>query len=92
LYVCFKKQNQNTFFKIETGTLGTANFGIDDDISVSPLAGSLFGIKGVCGVFFGPDFISVTKNEESAWLVCIQLDMRLAFSYCIAFLGLLLHP
>lgn len=28
----------------------------------SPLARSLFSIDGVCGVFFGADFISVTKS------------------------------
>jgi len=29
----------------------------------SPLAERLFGIKGVSGVFFGSDFITVTKSE-----------------------------
>src|ERR1044071_9651879 len=29
----------------------------------SPLAERLFGIKGVNGVFFGSDFITVTKSE-----------------------------
>lgn len=32
----------------------------------SALAGKLFGITGVTGVFFGPDFITVTKGE-SQW-------------------------
>jgi Fe-S cluster biogenesis protein NfuA len=32
----------------------------------SPLAAKLFGIDGVKGVFFGPDFITVTKGE-AAW-------------------------
>ncbi|MEL7544570.1 MAG: NifU N-terminal domain-containing protein, partial [Pseudomonadota bacterium] len=30
----------------------------------SPLAGRLFGIDGVDGVFLGNDFISVTKGEK----------------------------
>ena len=30
----------------------------------SPLAGRLFGIDGVEGVFLGPDFISVTKGSQ----------------------------
>ncbi len=29
----------------------------------SPLASALFSIKGVSGVFLGPDFISVTKSD-----------------------------
>ncbi len=29
----------------------------------SPLAQALFSVPGVAGVFFGPDFISVTKGE-----------------------------
>lgn len=33
----------------------------------SPLAMALFKIDGVEGVFLGPDFISVTKNESSDW-------------------------
>lgn len=34
-----------------------------EDAEVSPLARSLFSIPGVCGVFFGHDFISVTKSS-----------------------------
>ncbi|MGO8737513.1 NifU family protein [Rhodoblastus sp.] len=29
----------------------------------SPLASAIFGIGGISGVFFGPDFISVTKSS-----------------------------
>lgn len=35
----------------------------------SPLAGALFAIDGVAGVFFGSDFISVTKTETEEWYV-----------------------
>jgi Fe-S cluster biogenesis protein NfuA len=31
------------------------------DAAISPLAGALFSVEHVSGVFFGPDFISVTK-------------------------------
>ena len=34
-----------------------------EDARVSPLASALFAIDGVSGVFFGPDFISVTKSS-----------------------------
>ena len=33
----------------------------------SPLAGALFEIEGVSGVFYGSDFISVTKTDEADW-------------------------
>jgi len=32
---------------------------------VSPLAKKLFEVGGVKGVFFGPDFITVTKSQSS---------------------------
>ncbi len=35
----------------------------------SPLAGALFAIDGVGGVFYGSDFISVTKTDEFDWQV-----------------------
>ena len=36
---------------------------------VSPMARKLFGIDGVNRVFYGKDFISVTKNDDVAWEV-----------------------
>ena len=33
----------------------------------SPLAHRLFGVEGVTGVFFGQDFVSVTKADSSQW-------------------------
>jgi Fe-S cluster biogenesis protein NfuA len=44
---------------------------IDDvkDASASPLAESLFHIEGVKGVFFGHDFITVTKSSAKDWAV-----------------------
>ncbi|CAM6085108.1 unnamed protein product [Calypogeia fissa] len=33
----------------------------------SPLAKSLFRIDGVIRVFFGADFVTVTKNEDDSW-------------------------
>ncbi len=43
-----------------TGTLEYLNA---DSAVNSPLASRLFGIDGVTGVFFGSDFISVTKDD-----------------------------
>ena len=35
----------------------------------SPLASALFGVPGVSGVYFGHDFISVTKAEDGEGLI-----------------------
>lgn len=45
---------------------GTMEFLKPEETTSSPLAARLFDIEGVSGVFFGPDFISVTKND-SEW-------------------------
>src|ERR1700752_4047043 len=44
---------------LESGTLDLRDA---TQAEQSPLAERLFGIAGVSGVFFGSDFISVTKN------------------------------
>ncbi len=41
---------------------GTRSFKDEDEArAASPLAAKLFGVSGVSGVFYGPDFITVTK-------------------------------
>jgi Fe-S cluster biogenesis protein NfuA len=42
---------------------GTMEFRKAEEAAVSPLAARLFDIEGVSGVFFGSDFISVTKHD-----------------------------
>ncbi len=42
---------------------GTRDFRAPEDASISPLAKRLFGISGIEGVFFGHDFITVTKGD-----------------------------
>ncbi|MAC73629.1 MAG: NifU family protein, partial [Marinovum sp.] len=46
---------------------GTADFPSADTASKSPLAERLFAVNGVSGVFFGRDFITITKDESSEW-------------------------
>jgi Fe-S cluster biogenesis protein NfuA len=46
---------------------GTANFVDADAATRSPLAQQLFELGGVTGVFFGADFVTVTKEEASSW-------------------------
>ncbi len=46
---------------------GTANFTSSEDAARSPLAERLFSVEGVVGVFFGTDFVSVTKEDAREW-------------------------
>lgn len=39
------------------------------EATASPLASALFGVNGVTGVFFGSDFVSITKSEDADWSV-----------------------
>src|SRR3954463_4376777 len=45
---------------LDTGTLEMRD---RSEAAQSPLAERLFDINGVCGVFFGSDFITVTKSD-----------------------------
>src|SRR5437763_15864908 len=46
---------------------GTANFPERGAADRSPLAERLFQLPEVSGVFFGSDFITVTKNGDTEW-------------------------
>lgn len=46
---------------------GTADFPTSDSSGKSPLATRIFTVDGVAGVFFGNDFITVTKAESVDW-------------------------
>ena len=47
--------------------LGTADFPSLEAADKSPLARRIFAAGGVTGVFFGTDFVTVTKAEAQAW-------------------------
>jgi len=47
--------------------MGTADFPSADTAGASPLASRIFGVEGVAGVFFGTDFVTVTKTDAVAW-------------------------
>ena len=49
------------------GLEGTADFVAGDDASRSPLAIRLLALEGVARVFFGGDFITVTKFDSTEW-------------------------
>jgi len=46
---------------------GTADFPNADVATNSPLAQRIFAVEGVSGVFFGGDFVTVTKPDEVDW-------------------------
>lgn len=46
---------------------GVAEFKTMEEATCSMLAQKLFGLNGVGGVFYGSDFISVTKNDDTVW-------------------------
>ncbi len=48
---------------------GTANFPTPEMAARSPLAARLYDVDGVRGVFFGSDFISITKQDDRDWIV-----------------------
>ncbi|WP_208350668.1 NifU family protein [Pseudaestuariivita rosea] len=47
--------------------MGTADFPSADTADKSPLAKRLFAVQGVTGVFFGNDFVTVTKADTVEW-------------------------
>ncbi|KAI0271601.1 HIRA-interacting protein 5 [Gloeopeniophorella convolvens] len=48
---------------------GSAEFLDTRTALTSPLALRLFGIEGVKAVFYGPDFVTVSKDAENPWAV-----------------------
>ncbi len=46
---------------------GVAEFKTMEEAAISMLAQKLFGLDGITGVFYGSDFISVTKADEAQW-------------------------
>lgn len=46
---------------------GTADFPNPEGAEGSPLAQRIFAVQGANGVFLGPDFITVTKSDDTEW-------------------------
>lgn len=47
--------------------VGSADFPNARSAMNSPLAKALYGIDGITRVFFGSDFVTVTKSEDASW-------------------------
>lgn len=54
---------------------GTADFKSVIDAVKSPLAKRLFGLQGVAGVFLAKEFISVTKADDTDWVMLKPMIM-----------------
>ena len=57
---------------MDEGTAFYQNIGEAKD---SPFAKRLFGVEGVTGVFFGSDFITITKSENLDWEIIKPLAL-----------------
>lgn len=55
--------------EVMPGGRGTADFPTLRTASQSPLARKLFAIQGVRSVFFGGDFVTITKDDPVEWAV-----------------------
>ncbi|KAM7526786.1 hypothetical protein LguiA_016688 [Lonicera macranthoides] len=47
--------------------VGSADFPNSRSAMNSPLAKALYGIEGISRVFFGSDFVTITKSEDVSW-------------------------
>lgn len=60
---------------------GTADFRNVADAANSPFAQKLFRLSGVQGVFYGHDFISVTKADDKDWAILKPLILGLVMDH-----------
>ncbi len=61
---------------------GTADFRVAQDAAgISPLAERLLTLKGIDGVFFGHDFVSITKNDAQEWITLKPLILGTLFEF-----------
>jgi Fe-S cluster biogenesis protein NfuA len=76
---------------------GTMDFqAAEEAASKSPLALRLFGLQGVARVFLGHDFVSITKNADTDWImlkpmVLAALMEHLSTGQPIVFMGVQSH-
>lgn len=60
---------------------GTADFRTAQEGERSPLARRLFRLTGVQGVFFGRDFVSITKDQAKDWAILKPLILGLVMDH-----------
>lgn len=77
---------------IQVSPIEVINFINDDDYLKSPLAKLLKNLEGVKSVFFGADFITITKEAEIRWEI-IKPDILLTImDYIISDQPILIDP
>ena len=68
---------------------GTADFPSAEAGEKSPLARRVFAVGGVTGVFFGNDFVTVTKDDAPAsgvfWSVRAGVFLAVLFFFLVVF-------
>ena len=63
---------------------GSADFRDADAAERSPLARRLFQIEGVTGVFFGGDFVSVSKSDDADWQMLKPVILGVIMEHFVA--------
>ena len=63
---------------------GTADFRDVETAERSPLARRLFQIDGVTGVFFGGDFVSVSKSDDTDWQLLKPVILGVIMEHFVA--------
>lgn len=66
---------------MQEGTIYVAD---KSEVGKSPLAAQLFAVEGVDGVFFGSDFITITKTEEAKWDVLKPQLLPVMMDYLVS--------
>ncbi len=63
---------------------GTASFACLEDCHNSPLARRLMGVNQVVSVFFGNDFITITKEPTADWFALKPLILGIIMEHFVA--------
>lgn len=63
---------------------GTASYVLGQPCDNSPLAQRLFTTEGIVGVFFGADFITVTKNPDQNWDILKPCILEVLLDHFVA--------
>ncbi|WP_343564495.1 NifU family protein [Kiloniella sp. b19] len=71
---------------------GTAFFESADVATNSPLAQRLFEVEGIRGVFFGADFVTITKEDEKEWYILKPSILGAIMEHFTAGRPVLLNP
>lgn len=70
--------------------VGTRSFLTEEDCADSPFAKKLLQIEGVEGVFFGSDFITITKAGDKEWYILKPIVLGIIMEQFVAELPVIL--